>query len=477
MGRRALALVTIAVASVAALPGVAAARWSGPVQVTPTGGRVTYLRVAIDDLGDVVALGIADRPAPGLVSYSSHDRGPFGPPHQVLEDPSALPALTFDRHRTALALVSDDGGIEIVSKPREQDFGQATPIDPRAGLPVALARSPAGDLFAVWTGKSDVVSRTSVRVAVRPRGATQFGPVQQLSATDARGFQPKIAFDRAGNALILWRALRGRANARQARLEYAIRHPGAAFGTTQALSPPGVDTFVLGSNVTGGAVAAWHVRDGRRGEVRAALGTASAGFGEPELLGSPHADYPQVAVDARGEATVAWRSAHGFGRGPDRIRVATAPPGAKLGSPQTLFPGRANLLRLAADRGTTTAAWLTHPDGGLVAVRRRSGDAGFHAQTIDARNARSFTLKVAGQGRTVLAWSAAETNGFKRVKAAVATSGGPFGAGKTLATPGTAGSFYQYPTLALDGAGGAFAFWSIVFPDGSVAADGSYLLP
>ena len=495
---RSVALTAFAAAIMSAAP-VRAAEWTSPVRITPRHARVTDLTLALDAHGDALAAGTLDDPpddpAPYVtVAYSAHRRGAFGAATKLLDYEHA-PAVAFDRRGTAHVILSfENDSVVEMERPPGGEFGPPRAIAP-AGSPLYLTLSPVGDLFAYWLAQPTGARRPVLRVAVRPRGASRFGPARRVSARGARArLAPQLSLDRAGNAMLAWTSIHRRADgSRVVRVVYTLRPRGGKFGPRRRLGimPTTRSDFAVASNRAGRAVAVWQaLRDGRR-EVRAALGGVRSGFGQSTRLARGTSDTPVAAVAPSGDAMVAWPKGNGdqwpysdAHTADAEVTVATAPPGGDLGSPRVVFNGPS--IRLVASAGasrTLLAAWRERPRGELVAARRIGGRR-WRVSRFDPGEVNWISAGATSRGRVVLVWHSRARNGEKRIRASVAEPDRDLGPVTTIARPGREGAIYSGPDLAFDREDGAFAFWSV----GGYGVDqnccglvqehsGSYLLP
>ena len=131
----------------------------------------------------------------------------------------------------------------------------------------------------------------------------------------------------------------------------------------------------LGVDAQGDAVAAWSRGGGDGahgtfdGHIQFALRPAGGGFGAAQTMPDGGADIgPQVAVDGRGDAVVAW-GAGVFGGSATAAEAALRPAGGSFGAPQPLsapseFVYHGEVSAAIDARGDAVAVWSR--DGGAV---------------------------------------------------------------------------------------------------------------
>lgn len=472
--RRATALPLLLVCGLVAAGGVAqgATVWTEPLDISPRDGYTIYMSdLAVDRHGDVAAVGETYSAPDGLVVYSSLDRGPFDG-EEVNDSGAEGPAIAFDRAGGLVVLshkVDFGNAIRAYTRPLGGSFGAAQLLDHRPGYPYGVATAPNGAVIAYWLGTDQAGSETyELRAAVRRAGAAEFGPVQDVSEPGLPAEGVQLVFDRAGNTLIAWTV--------DGRLEYAIRPPGGSFGTRRVLAAAAGygATHAIAATPAGRAVAAWRASGGAKHQVRAAFGTVADGFGASRRIGGDANRGPFVALDRDGEAVAAWQVRSGSS---SVLRAAVAAPAAeRFGASRRVHSGYSEPVGVVADgHGTATVAWL---DGATLWAARHTADTpGFAKEPVDRSNVRDATLGVTADGRTVLAAKA--TRKGRRVRAAVARSGHPFGAPKTL-TRFARSEGIQGPYVGAGGDGGAFVWWGTDLETAkreTIWFSGSYLLP
>jgi hypothetical protein len=169
---------------------------------------------------------------------------------------------------------------------------------------------------------------------------------------------------------------------------------------------------------------------------------------------------PHVALNARGDALVAWT-----GPGFSGVEIAERPAGAAFGPPRRLGDGRYPLVAMN-ESGEAVVGWPS--EAGLsVAVRRAGGDFGQPRLFSEPEGApegyfRGHSVSIDPAGNAVVAWLQAppadETGartGERRVLAARRPAGAEFGAVETL---GRVGAGCQVLTT-MDASGRALVAW------------------
>jgi hypothetical protein len=434
-------------AALTACGPAAAAHWREPLDITPHDGFTIYLSdLAVDRHGDVAALGETYSKPDGLVAYTSIDRDPFT--GEEINDSGGEDAfLCFDRNGALVVLshrVDVGNLIRVYTRPSRRRFGPERLLDTRPGEPWGIATSPKGEVFAYWTGTNpEGTVDGPARIAVRPARGGGFGPVQDLSASEAGGL--RLLFDRHGNALMLWQV--------DGRVEYAIRHPGGSFGPARVLASSAdafADYLDVAANRDGRAVAVWRAHPGKHNTMRAAFGSVAGGFGESRRFAGRANRGPYAALDAGGEAVVAWRAA---AKDTYALRAALATAGStRFGRARELARGYVAPIRpVADDRGTATVAWIDAD--GLRAARHRPG-RGFTSELVAEGPLRGAGIGATANGRTVIASSTYK----KHVEAAVARPGHSFGRSQDIGGVKRGESLYG-PVISTGGDGGAFVWW------------------
>lgn len=232
----------------------------------------------------------------------------------------------------------------------------------------------------------------------------------------------------------------------------AVAFPVASGGS--AGSGGGVDVGVDGE---GAATAVWV--DGSGGQVEA--GTALYGLAGGRETLSPSGSYdqaPAIAVDEHGDAVAVW--VRSGGEAVSAIEAAYRPAGGHFGAPAELSPQGADATQpsvaidangeaiVAWRNGTSIEAASIHPAGLLAGSETISG------ALAGARGAPAVAIDAAGAG--AVAWGA-EGGGSANVELATRSPGGAFSAPQEIASV-PSGS--PDPQVGLSAAGEVTLAWS-----------------
>ncbi len=214
------------------------------------------------------------------------------------------------------------------------------------------------------------------------------------------GTTPDLGVDASGEALLAWAGPDG--------VRFATRPSRGAWGAPEVLAPVAqLQWPVVAMNAKGDALVAWRERAGPEGPyfVRAAMRPAGGAFGPVETLAtatrrSP-VDAPRATIAPDGTALVAWVRYLGGSKG----EVALRPPG---GAWQALGALTTNSPSVAFD-GTSTAStiWIDRATGNLSAIDRPAGGV-FGPPTSVGVPIPATRSVIAGRpaGGFVLAWAA-----------------------------------------------------------------------
>jgi PKD repeat protein len=262
------------------------------------------------------------------------------------------------RGDVALAWVGSLSGklsAQIATRPPSGSFSTPHLLSPAGGEARAplVAEDAVGEAVAVWpasVGGSNLILEASTVVDGVPST-----PVK-LSAPGQNAFEPAVAVDERGDAIVAW----ARNNGTNDIVQASFRPAGGSFGAPVSLSAEGSNAMSpkVAIDAAGDATVVWE-RYGTETVVEEAARPAATGvFSKPAALASSTGNpiEPAVAMDAAGDTTVAWVQI-GAGK---KIQVAMRPAGGKFGEPVSLTGEAldANQPQVALDgKGDPTVVW------------------------------------------------------------------------------------------------------------------------
>jgi hypothetical protein len=295
-------------------------------------------------------------------------------------------------------------------------------------------------------------------VAWQPLGSlsTGTGPVQY----------PGVAVDAAGNSVFVWQRLDGTTNCGGGpceRIQTRARSAAGILSPIQSLSPSGRNASLphVAVDPNGNAVFVWQSSDGTYLRIQTRSRSASGTLSSTLTLSAPYqsAEYPQLAVDANGNAVFVWERWDGTN---ERIQARTLSAVGTRGSTQTLSAagGDAIYPQVAVDpNGNAVFAWerccYDATNNQRIQARVRSAVGILSStQTLSAvgQSASSAQVAVDPNGNAVLAWIGSDG----RIQARARSAAGTLSSTQTLSDPGY-GAFY--PQVGVDRSGNAVFLW------------------
>ncbi len=342
-----------------------------------------------------------------------------------------------------------------------QDLANAGSDADRSASKPQVAVAPDGAITVLWARV--LVSGYRVQGRTRPAGASDYGPVQDLSDVAVDVSRPEVAVAPDGTTTVVWSRDAGSGFIVEAR----TRPAGAGdYGPVQDLSD-GVEGAVEARVAVardGATTVVWkRTLTGARGnlvQARTRPAGASA-FGATQDLSEVVSSglTPQLAVAPDGTTTVVWTLS-------DHPRVVvqarTRPAGASAyGATRDLSVGGENPSVAVGTDGTTAVVWQqTDPADSRIVVQsalRPAGSGDFEAgQTIGTTDSQSTVdVAVAPDGAVTAVWAVAAAGDFTAQAATRAAGTSAFG---------------PIQTLAERTAPDAPAIWVAAGPDGAVTA-------
>ncbi len=330
-----------------------------------------------------------------------------------------------------------------------------------------------GNALVVWQrGYGGMTS--NIRVATRLAGGSWSESVDIFQA--AHGFSsrdPKIAVDREGNAVAVWNHY----YQENEEWYYTIKVATHSAGSTESAWSTPVDLFKpasgrdswepqLAVNPRGDAVVAWQRLDGTTFGVQASTRPAGGSWSTPVDLNKAvpgrSASNVRVAIDPNGNADVLWHS-----EGPNySVQAVAYSAGGSWSTAVNLSKAGENAAapQVAADSdGNAVAVWLSSGAANSTIVRaatRQAGGAWGDPVDISAadRQARFPKIVVNQRGDAVVAWLRYNGESGSTIRAATRPAGGSWD--PVVADLSIVGQRVNSPHLAIDEDGNAVAVWA-----------------
>jgi hypothetical protein len=317
--------------------------------------------VAVDARGDAIAVwqtfsGVqaAIRPAGSSWLASQTVATPGGEEPQVASDPGGDAVVVSPRQAPG-----QSAGIQAVLRPAGGTFFPAQTISGRENaFHPRIAMNTRGDTLVAW--EVDASYGCVVRAALRRAGGRWSAPRTVSDGHGSCGGTHRVAIDERGDAIVVWLSHRGpttflEAATKAASGSWTPRHVIARAPIIEAPVQVGMDargdTLALWSEpaLVGGRRTIWALR-------------RPAGRGWEAARTIPHANGgpPSLAIDARGDALVAWQDRRG-------IEADALPAGGHWRRTYTVskheptVPGAGEDPLAALDgRGDGLVAWQNH---------------------------------------------------------------------------------------------------------------------
>ena len=291
------------------------------------------------------------------------------------------------------------------------------------GLGGTAATDAAGTTSVVITGPNGTLLRE------RRRGGAWSAGVRLPGRP--RGVAGPV-LDAAGNGAlgIAWRVDRPRI---YSGIAVALRDPGAALSEPIAIAgnaAGGVRHPSLAIDARGDALLAYsagtrtaHLND--RGKVAVTYRRSGGAFARPVIVERGAASAPKVALAPDGTGVVAWTRS-------GRVHGVVIGAGGRIGKAKALgsAPGISTLAAAAAHGGAATILWTSRAQGGATAVYSRRAGAFGRARAVASAPVFRVGAQVAAddRGRMVAAWREEGVSGSPGVvSSSIVAAGGVVG--------------------------------------------------
>jgi hypothetical protein len=306
--------------------------------------------------------------------------------------------------------------------------GTAPPMCCTPAYSPQISMDTNGNALVVWQ-QSDG-TRQNIWVN-RYLAGTGWGTAELIETNNSgSATAPQIAFDAGGNALAVWEQYDG------TRISiWANRYvAGAAWGTAELIETNNAGDAVtpkIALDASGNAIAVWQQSDGIRANVWANRYVVGAGWGKAELIETEaawHANEPQVAVSANGNAMAVWRQ--GGNDGLWGIWANRYTPGAGWSAPEPIetITKHAFTPQIAVDaNGNAIAVW--GQDFSTWANRYTTGQGWGVAELIESKTYSTTNPQIAfnANGNATAVWTQGDKGTQKKIWSNQFTAGKGWG--------------------------------------------------
>ncbi len=314
----------------------------------------------------------------------------------------------MDQVGNAIVVWPDSTAGHIAASFHTAGGGFTAPVDLSAGTPGSdpqAAMNQAGDAIAVWTALKG--GAATVQATTRSAGGAFSPPVDVSPPGNGTYFLPRVAINSAGAAIVTWQDRRA---GKGVQMQASIRPAGGAFSAPVNVSArksgrlpvPAIDDKA-------NAIVVWTVIGGARFKVRAAVRKAGQRFAKPvniAKVSNTAEPTPQIAMDRRGNAVIAWRNGHKVEAVVRRLR-------GTLSALATLDRHAADYPRVAMNpTGDAIVVWDSKRNGsGTVRASRRPAGGKFSKAAKLASRGDNPVIAMSILGSALVAWDLKSAGG------------------------------------------------------------------
>lgn len=323
--------------------------WEAPVALSHEGQVAYSPAVAVDSNGDAVAVWDRHGPSTSVIEVTGRPAGSGAWQAPVAlsaaEQNAEAPQVAMDAQGDAVAVWQQRDASQMIQtavKPAGSETWQAPVGLSPAGENALLAQiavDPQGDAVAVWLGSSggnQIVEATTMA----EMSSTWRAPVALSSASD-QASEPQVAIDRQGDAVAVWQSATGTNEV----IDASFMSGGAGVWESPVAVSTGATSLVgefpqVAMDPRGDAVAVWDQSNGSNYIVETAVRSAVSGAWQAVIPLSPAGEssyLPQIAVDSQGNAVAIWENnlieAAGYDASGPMLRSLAIPGMGMIGQP------------------------------------------------------------------------------------------------------------------------------------------------
>jgi hypothetical protein len=329
-------------------------------------------------------------------------RGHWQPP-DTLSHLGIDPEVEFDGHGTTIVIWDGPLGVEEAERPAGAEWLSPKLVLPSGGGDPQVATDARGDAIIASPRRGPHRSE-GIEVAMRSAGGPFLSP--QMISGNENAFEPRVAMNARGDALVAWRVDSARGS--MVRASFYRAHAGWSRPRTvsdlHAFSDSGSHHVAIDER--GDAIVVWFAQRHRPLFVEEAFRDADGHWQDRRVLAKASTvERPEVGMDARGDTIVAWgESDHVWAR----VRPASGHwSGAQMVAKSGGFPS------LAVDqRGDALLAWSGRT--GIITAARRATHTRWKLSRVAPGSKGALaepTVSITPSGEGVVAWF--DEAGFK----------------------------------------------------------------
>jgi hypothetical protein len=360
--------------------------------------------VAFDSSGD--AFVVFDEPILTIkesISLSYLVRAAVRPAGGHWQTPDTLshlgldPEVAVDGQGEAIAVWQSPSSVEESERPAGGSWLSPKAVLMPGGGEPQVATNARGDAIVVSRRQAPHHS-SGIEIAMRSAGGA-FSPPQMISGAE-NAFEPRVAMNARGDALVAWRVDTGYG----CPVHAALHRAGRGWNRPRTVSDPYAfcesGNHRVAIDEHGDAIVVWFAQRGRPLFVEEATTAANGRWSARRLLAKARTvERPEVGMDARGDAIVAWwQEWHEW----TRVR----PAGRRWKAARMVANSRGLPASLAVDqRGDALLAWRAR--GGISAAAKRSTETNWQTSVVAVGRGTALAEPIAAidaRGDGAVAW-------------------------------------------------------------------------
>lgn len=452
----ALALLACAWLALAA-NAYATPTWLPPEDIAGPTKSKTFPEISVNSAGDAVVIWPRDIGSDTAVEVLERPAGGDWAEPEVISEPGEVlwPLQTpvdigLDDVGNAVAIwAATEQVLRTASRPAGGEWSDPEDLFTNGARGPQLAMNAAGDAVAVWNGFNG--EKFVTWTAVRPAGGEWSDP-EDLSVTgELDSFDPQVAIDAAGTAIVVWERL---ITAGNDVVRASVRTAEGNWSASRDISTASedVNSPKIAMSAAGAAVAAWEVGGGIRAATRPAGGDWSA----PEDVSATGIE-PDVEIDSSGNAFAIWPT----GEPNERVlQVAMRPAGGDWLTAEDVSDEFKRFQSYDLDANAATgviATWTweregTIPKNGIQAAVRPPGGNWQEPEDISAEGEESGIPKLGldADGNAIAVWGREEASNEYFLQGSGYDFAGPRLNGLQLPATGTVGEPVSFAVSPFD---------------------------